>query len=171
MNWLFIAFALITQEIVSLNTVLFWVYHYHFHVVLIHILFIVATIIDIVVGFIAGKFVRRKMTHGKIVRFAEKWSARFNSYVGKRGRWVALLIIGNFSFPYINAFLAAWLDMPFVESFIFIFIGNMIWYVSLWLLVLGVASVVPNSWTALAVIVGITLIALYFMKRFKIRKI
>lgn len=167
MNWFFIVFALITQEIVSLNAVIFAAYHYHFHVVLIHILFLIATAIDIIIGFIIGKYVRRKMTHGKIVAFAEKWSARFHSYVGRRGRWVALLAIGNFSFPYINAFLAAWLDMPFIESFIFIFIGNIIWYISLWLLVLGIASTIPNPWIAFTVVVSVALIGIYIVKKLK----
>ena len=171
MNWLFIAFALVTQEVVSLNAMIFEVNRYHFHVWFIHVLFIIATLFDIVVGFLIGKYTRKKLVRGKVFAFAEKWSAKFHSYVGTRGRRFALLLIGNFSFPYINAFIAAWLDMPFVESLIFLFIGNMIWYGSLWLLVLGITSAIPNPWMALGVIVSVALLVTVAARKRESKKV
>ncbi len=170
-NWLFIIFALVIQELVSLNAVLFEVHQQHFHVWLIHILFMVATVVDIIAGFFIGKYVQKKLTHGRIFTFAEKWSARFHSFAGKRGKWFALLLLGNFSFPYLNAFIAAWLDISFIESLIFLFIGNMLWYITLWLFMLGVVSVIPNASIALGVIIAVMILIVILVRKFKIRKI
>lgn len=171
MNWLFIIFALVTQEVISLNTVILEVHRYNFHVGLIHILFMAATALDIIVGFTFGTYAKKHLTNKKLVAFAEKWSARFYTLVGKKGKWVALIILGNFSFPYINAFIAPWLNLSFIESFIFIFIGNMIWYATVWLFVLGVVSVVPNPLTGLFVIIAIVILVMLFAKKFTTPKV
>lgn len=170
MHWIFVAFALITQEVISLNAVIFAAHAHRLPVVLIHVLFVLATIIDIVIGYAIGAYARKKLTRGKITSFAEKWSARFASYAGKKGRWVALLILGNFSFPYINAFLAGWLEMPFIESFIFLFLGNIVWYGFLWLIVLGVVSAVPNAWIAFPIIAAIAIGILLVIRKQKMEK-
>lgn len=171
MNWLFIAFALITQEIVSLNAVIYEVHRHHFHVWLFHILFALATIVDMLIGYAVGRYSRKKVTRGRVAAFADKWSARFHSYVGVRGRKVALFLLGGFSFPYVNAFIAAWLGMPFAESMLFLFIGGMTWYIATWLFVIGVATAIPNPWVALGAIVAVTVLLAALFRRYRVRKL
>ncbi len=171
MNWFFIIFAIMGQEVISLNAMVFGVYHLHFHVGLINILFMLATILDIFVGFFLGKYIHRKIKHGKIIAFVEKWSTRFHKHAGKSGRKVAFILLGSFGFPYVNGFLASWVCMPFLEALIFIFIGNMLWYGTIWLITLGTVSTVPNPWIAICIIIGVTLLIHTIVKRLRTRKV
>jgi hypothetical protein len=77
-------------------------------------------------------------------------------------------LLGNFSFPYINAFIAAWLDVPFWESFFWLFVGNMIWYGLMWLVVIGVSSVVHNIAIAFPIILLIVIVVMIASRRKKI---
>ena len=171
MNWLIVIPTLIVQEVVSLNTVLFEVHQQHFHILLVHLVFVLATVFDIVVGYVLGKYLKKKMTGGKVVAFADKLSAKLNAYAGKKGRWVMLLVIGNFSFPYVNAFLAAWLDLPFWESFIFIFLGDMVYYAGIWLLILGVVKAVPGTGLSLGVLLAIVIVVMVVLRALRMRRV
>ena len=170
-SWAFIIFAIITQEVVSLNTVIFEVHEYHFHVVLFHFLYMLATAIDIAIGFLIGAYAKKKLLHGKIAAFAGKASVRVNQYIGEKGRKFALTMLGIISFPLLNGFIASWLGMPFLESFIFLFVGTMIWYIGTWLFIAGVVAFIPNPLIALSVILGITFVALILMRKMKVGKV
>jgi membrane protein YqaA with SNARE-associated domain len=169
MKFLAIIPILFIQEIVSLNATLLYAHKHHIGL-LIFILFILTTVIDLVIGYYLGKWVKGRFTKGKIVVWIQKRVGQFHSYVGKKGRWVALLLLGNFSFPYINAFIAAWLDMPFWESFFWLFVGNMTWYGFMWLIVIGVSSIVHNIAIAFPIILLIVVVATILFRRWKFKR-
>lgn len=167
-GWLFVAFALISQELVAINAVIFKTYNGHYNVILIHLLFIVATLLDIWTGFYVGKFVQKKYPNGKLTRFTKKWIDKFQNYIGKKGKRLAILILGAFGFPYVNAFIVSWLNVSFREATVILTIGNMISYTLLWLIVLGITSLIPNPLIAFAAIIGVSIIIIGINRKFKI---
>lgn len=170
-QWLVVILIVFVQETVTLNGLLLKATQGEYSLWVITSLFIIATLIEIVIGFLIARYVKKTLHNGKIKDFATRWSVRFKAYIGKHGRKVYLLLLGYFSFPYLNAFITTWLDIPFWESFWYLVIGNMIFYTTSWLLVLGIATVVPNPVFALVAVVGVTILITIITRLWKSRKI
>lgn len=170
-QWPLVLLIVFIQESVTLNGLLVKTYQGRYSIVFMTLLFVLATCIDILVGFWLGKYAKHRWNKGKVRVFARKWAGRFYTYVGKRGSKVYLLLLGYFSFPYLNAFIASWLDIPFMESFWYFFFGDLILYATSWLLVLGVTSIVPSPFLAFVVVIIITIVIIFITRLFKVRKI
>lgn len=170
-QWLLIILIVFLQETVTLNGLLVKAHQGDYSIWVITGLFVIATAIDIVVGYVVGKRVKHHWNKGGIKLFATKWSHRFNLYIGKHGRKIYLLLLGFFSFPYLNAFITAWLNVPFWESFWYLFFGNMIFYVTSLLLVLGITWLIPNPLVALLTVVVVTIAVTVITRIWKTRKI
>ena len=170
-QWLVIVLILLIQESVTLNALLVKAFQGQYSILVITLIFVFATVFDILIGYWIERYLKKKLNKGKVRAFAYKWSKRFHDYVGKHGMKVYLLLLGYFSFPFINAFITSWLDIPFAESFWYLFFGNIIFYISSALLVLGITSLVPNPLYALMAVVVITIICIVTIRIFKSRKI
>lgn len=164
---LFLFVGLFLQEIITLNALVFATHQGLYPVNLIHAIFLVATIFDIVVGFYIGKFFSKKSANTKIGNFLHKISAKFDIYNNKHKRWVLLFLLGNFSFPYVNSCIAGYLEMPFWESSFFIFIGDIIYYASIWAFVLGVGFFVKKAEYAFIVVLSVAIATLFAFKKIK----
>jgi hypothetical protein len=162
---------LFIQESVTLNGLLVKTHQGDYSALTVTTLFIIITVIDIMLGFLLGKYAKQKWNNGKVELFAKKMSDRFYAYIGKRGRKIYLLLLGYFSFPYVNAFIAAWLNISFAESFWYIFAGNMIFYATSWLLVLGITSIVPNPFFAFIAVIAVTILLVAATRVLKSQKI
>ena len=168
---LFIFAGLFLQEIVSINALVFATHHGLYPALLIHVLFVIATIFDIVVGYFVGTFLRKKTLHTRVTAYIHKLSDRFSLSTKKYRRWFVLFLLGNFSFPYINSCIAGYLGMPFWESSFFIFIGDVVWYVSIWLVVLSVSAVVKNIYIAFIIIIVIAFLIMALLKKVNMKRI
>jgi hypothetical protein len=164
-HWLIAIVILIFQEVVSLNTLIFETHQGAYTPWIIHLIFLIVSAFDIWIGFIIGRWVKRKYHTGKIIRFVEKWTARFEAYSGKKGKRIALLAFGFISSPYITSFIASWLDVSFAEMFVLIFFSDILWYIGTWLVIIGVTAFVPNPVHALIVIIIISLLIILFSRR------
>src|ERR1700758_1531086 len=105
MKWFVVLLILFVQETVTLNGLLTKVFQGQYSVFLITILFVFATVIDIFIGYWIERYVKKRWNKGQVRAFAKKWSDRLFSYVGKRGVRFYLLLLGYFSFPYLNSFI------------------------------------------------------------------
>lgn len=170
-RWLVILLILFVQETVTLNGLLAKVFQGEYSIFIITVLFVFATVVDIFIGYGIERYVKKRWNKGKVKAFAKSWSARLFSYVGKRGVRFYLLLLGYFSFPYLNAFITAWLDIPFWDSFWYLFAGNIIFYISVSLLVLGITSVIPNPFYALLAVIAVTVVFIIGIRILKSRKI
>lgn len=170
-RFLFALLIVFIQETVTLNGLLVEVRQGFSSIWIITALFTVATVIDIFVGYWLGRAMKRRFKRGPIRVFARKWIKRLQEYIGRHGRKVYMLLLAYFSFPYINAFIAAWLDIPFGESLLYLFLGNMLFYVTSWLLVLGVMSIIPNPFIAFGLVIILTVAVTVAMRVWKSRKI
>ncbi len=167
-HWLIAIIILVFQEVVSLNALIFETHRGAYNPWTIHIIFLFVSAFDIWIGFVAGRWVQKKYHNGKIIRFVQKWSDRFEAYAGKKGKRAALLVLGFISYPYINSFIASWLDVSFAEMFIFIFIADVLWYIAAWLVILGVTAFVPNPVYALLIVIALSLLIVFFSRRKKV---
>ena len=166
-KFIFLFVGLILQEMFTLNALVFATHQGLYPPLLIHVLFLIGTIIDIVVGFYLGKFLNTKSSHSKISIYIQKVAGKFEIHTNKYKRWFALFLLGNFSFPYVNSCIAGYLGMSFWESSFFIFLGNMLYYASIWLLVLGIGIFVQKAQYGLLIGFGIILIVFLILRKIK----
>jgi membrane protein YqaA with SNARE-associated domain len=151
--WLFIIVALFIQEPATTDAAIFQVRHLVLNLWLINAIWILATVIDIMAGYWIGKWAQKRFKDTRIVRFAERWAARIEEFIGRSGEKFALILIGIVNFPYLNAFLFSWLKLSFRNIFILIFIGDAIYWAIEWGINIGVRSVFTDSHTALYIVV------------------
>src|ERR1700722_9548546 len=154
--WLFLIGALIVQEPVSSNAALLLAYQHHYNLWLVHLIFVLATTFDILVGYVLGKWVNRHFGNSAAIRYAKRWLGTFTKFAGKNGQRISIFLFGSIIFP-APAFLAPWLDLPFWEIFVCLFLGDLVlWYGFEWLVVLGVKTFVVNPQLALYFAIGIS---------------
>jgi len=79
---------------ITLSGLLVKTYQGDYSIWIVTLFFLIATIIDIVVGYFLGKYLKQFLNRGGIHAFAQKWSDRFYNYIGRHGRRVYLLLLG-----------------------------------------------------------------------------
>ena len=164
-HWLVAFIILLFQEVLSLNALIFETYQGIYTSWIIHLIFVVVTVFDIWVGFIIGRLVQKRYQSGKTFVFIRKWIDKFEVYAGKKGKRVALFVLGFVSYPYINAFIASWLDVSFAEAFVILFIADVLWYIAAWLVIIGVTTIIPNPSYAFLTIIIISLIVIFMSRK------
>ena len=146
--WLLLFLAFIPQEPVTSNALLLKVYQLHYNMWFVHLLFVVATILDILVGYCLGVYFYRHFEKSKVAIYAKEKAEQFKTFAGNQSLNIAFLIYGPIIFP-LSAFIAPWLGVSFWSTFIYLFIGDLIiWYGGEWLLVLGI-NFIPDPELAL----------------------
>jgi membrane protein YqaA with SNARE-associated domain len=155
---LFIILALFIQEPASTDAAIFQVRHLHLNLLLINVIWLVATLIDIWGGYYLGKWVQNKFQGTRFANWAHKWAGRIENFIGKKGETFALILLGIINFPYANTFLASWLSIPFRTVFMLILAGDVIYWAIEWAINISVRSFFVDPHTALYVIIGAALI-------------
>ena len=167
--WLLLFGAFLVQEPISSNVILFEAYGAHYNIWMIHVIFVVATTIDILVGYYLARYLKRRFGQSKFVAWLDKKSKSFSGVEGKWGDRAVLLLATFLIFP-VSILLAPWLDISFAELFVISFIGELLsWYIPLWLLVLGIKDAMSGEQNA--VIIFVILILLWLVVRYIQRKI
>lgn len=167
----FLLAALFLQEWVLLNTVLLAARNGLYAPSLFFILFSVASAIDIIVGFYIGKYLKKRTSQTKIGRYIEKLSNRFSRSVNSPKRWLVFLILGNFSFCYINAAVMGYLELPFWEASAYNFFGNILSIVLAWYAVVGINTFFKNIYLAAAIIIALSVGVILLLRRLKVERL
>jgi len=141
--WLFITIVLLGEEFASSTAVFLVAYHAHINIWIIHGIWLVAVIVDILVGYALGKYAEKSFATSRFEKWMEKSAALIEKRIGTRGESFSLIVLGFLNFPYVNSFAAAWLTLPFWEMFFSIFIGSLFWYIFEWMVVIGIITFVP----------------------------
>ena len=158
---------LLVQETATFTSLLFATHRGAYPSILIHILFLIATWVDIFIGYFVGGFFKKKFLNSKIAKWVDTMAKSFSLHENKYKRWVALFLLGNFSFPWINATIAGYLQFPFWESALFNFLGDVVWYVTIWLIVIGVGAIFKNIYFGLIVAILFALAIMLLLKFLK----
>lgn len=144
-SWLIAISILIIQEVVLFNGLLLKTYQGAFPIIIITIIFLLATVFDIAIGFYFGKYLKNHWRNKKLIEKVKNWSENFQNLVGTKGRRVALFLLGYFSFPYLNGLIASWLNFPVKESFLYIFLGNVFSYIVSLAIIGGLGAIIGNT--------------------------
>ncbi len=164
-KWIFILIALFVQQSAMLNGVLLHFYQTSHLIWLIHLLFIIATCIDILVGYYIGIHTQKMLIGNRVIKFVHKIMDYLHEYTNKHHQGFALFLLGCFSLPHLNGFAAAWARIPLKRSFFMLFLGNMVSYVIYWILIIGLMAFIPNPIIAFGIlIVTVYLIAFILEK-------
>lgn len=114
---IFIIFAIFIQEPASTDAAIFQIREYQLNLWCVHGFWLLATIIDIYVGYKVGKYVQNTFSKSVTVQKIQKWTRALEQFIGRRGEVFAIVLIGIINFPWLNAFLVSWLRIPFKKLF------------------------------------------------------
>ena len=157
-TWLFIIASLIIQEPATTDAAIFQIRQLHLNLLLINAIWLCATMLDIWIGYTIGKWIQKKFQGTTFNTWSKKWALRIETFIGKRGERFALILLGIINFPYANAFIASWLSIPFRSVFIFLLIGDALYWAIEWIINITVRSAVHDPHTALYAVIGAALI-------------
>ncbi len=150
--WLGTIIIFLVQETASLTARLVVLRGQGVNAWVLHVLFIAATTADIFIGFAVGKFFHRKFSG---VSRLEKWIKSKARFLKQPGWEYLLTLAGIINFPYLNALLGAWLDLPFWRVFAATLIGDMIAYALYWGFALGIVNLSLNIYLGAALVVTV----------------
>ncbi len=162
--WALITATLIIQEFATSALALVLAEHSGVSLWPIHIIWAATTMFDMYVGYQLGALLKKHLEEYRFTKKIDRWIKRGSKGLGPRGTNIALMILGVINFPYLNAFIGAWLELPMNVTMLFTFIGNFVWYLLLWGTVLGVTSFIQNPSMILLVIVGIGVLSHFTFK-------
>lgn len=157
-TWLFVIACLFIQEPTSTDAAIFLVRQNHLNLWVVNVIWLAATIIDIVVGYLVGKWIQRAFQSTRLVAWSKQWAEKIEQFIGKSGERFVVILLGVINFPYLNAFLFSWLRLSFKNLFVLLLIGNAIYWLIEWGINIGVRSAVADPHMALYVIVAVGLL-------------
>ncbi len=167
--WLIIA-AVIIQEPVSSDAAIFQIRHLHLNLIEVNLVWLIATIADLTIGYWIGKFVQKKIAGTKFEKRILRIVTAIENFMGKKGEKFTLVLLGIINFPYANSFIASWFDIPLRQMFALLFIGDVLYWGIEWGINIGVRSFPINPHTALLVVL---LVAFLFavLSKFLLNKV
>lgn len=188
--WLLAIVILIIQEGFSSSYIMVQAYENHHNFVGVSIIFLCATIIEIIVFYRLGKsfqknennIMRRFFKTNKNLLLKSfpfinvvisrvklrlvKLEIRLDKVIENREKKILLFYLSaTLTPPWVNAFFAPRLNLRFITIFLCIFIGNLCWYILLWLIINGVHFFVANPQKLLFWVFGITLLLIIVNKQ------
>jgi membrane protein YqaA with SNARE-associated domain len=156
--WFVLALAFLVQEPLSTGAVLFDAYRLHYSIGIIHLLFCVATLLDVVIGYYLGVFIDKKFGRQKLFAWIKTKLEKFVAFVGEYGKVAALVVYAPIIFPFSGIFVP-WLDISLAEALVFIFIGEVLfWYIPEWFLVLGIKTFATNPLTGILIVAVVSVL-------------
>ncbi|HVO28835.1 MAG TPA: hypothetical protein VMT81_02545 [Candidatus Paceibacterota bacterium] len=161
MTWLFVAVALVFQEVATTGAALVDASAWHLNLWIIDLIWFAATAGDIAAGFFIGRWIQRRFAGSRFDALAKRMSAKVERAAGRTGARLSLVLLGFVSYPYVTAFVASWLtDLPLRDVFLCTILGNALWYAFEWATVFGIAAAGRNYELIFAIIAaaGILLI-------------
>jgi uncharacterized membrane protein YdjX (TVP38/TMEM64 family) len=159
--WLLIIGTVFLQEGISTTVVLLEAYQRGYSLPIIHLVWFVGTIIQIYLAYIFGKWIQKRFPESKFEHRMKHYSVSLDESIGKRGLALALILMSSIVSPAFTSFIGSWLNISFRDILIYAFIGDLIWYTSEWITVIGASHLATlfQDGTAI-VIIAIIAIAL-----------
>ena len=156
--WLLIILTLTLQEGLSVIAVLVKAYQLHYSLWIIHLIWFVVTVAQIGIGYVFGKWLKKRYTGMKFERWIDRQAKKLEASIHSSGENVALMFLSSIISPFFAAFLAAWLDITFLNVFMFSLLGDFFWYVSTWAYVLGATAILAKAKYGLLIVRALALV-------------
>ncbi|HUC31352.1 MAG TPA: hypothetical protein VMR99_01525 [Candidatus Paceibacterota bacterium] len=168
--WILVAAVLIPQEFASSAIVFVIALQNNFPIWAINLIWICATSLDMYVGYMLGKFTKEKFHDTRFFHWVERWINKGKAALGTHGEKFSLALLGIIDFPYVNAFIGAWIGLPFNMTFLLTLAGNFVWLLFLWGTVLGLSAFVSNSDIIILILVVVGILSHFLFKFSKANK-
>ncbi|MDB5238148.1 MAG: hypothetical protein JWM46_418 [Candidatus Kaiserbacteria bacterium] len=136
MFWLLFAVFLVQDPITS-SAVVLEAYRHGYSPLLIHAIFLAATLMDIAAGYGIGWLLMRRYAQSRLTLKARGYAERLLHSFGAHGHAVALILIAPAFFP-LSAIFPPFLGISMARSIAYLLIGEIVfWYVFIWAIVFG----------------------------------
>jgi hypothetical protein len=152
--WLLVIGALFVQESISASLVILDAYRAGYSPILITMLWFSIALLEITVGFFVGTFIKQRYSHTGFEKWIEARIATVTETIGIQSEEVLLIALAFLS-PFVAGIVSSWITTRLRKILIFCMIGDFIWYIWVWLRVLGVnefaSSFKEAAWILFAV--------------------
>ncbi len=135
--WFILGSVLLLQEPLSTTFVVLEMVRSHYSIILIHLMWVVITILQIYLGHVLGKWVQRRFHTAKVEAWITKWTGKGSDLIGKKGEKVALIFFTILTAPFFTGFVASWLPISLGNILFFTVLGSLVWYLQVWIGVYG----------------------------------
>ena len=168
--WILITLALTFQQGLTVIAVLTRSHELHYSIVVISLIWLVVSSIEIFLGYFCGKWLKVYLANSRFEKRILTYVKKLEDLIDRRGEKVAMTFFSYFVFPFIPAFIGAWLDISFVSIFFCTLLGDFFWYVISWIYALGAVVLLSKVKMGLLIIIGVAII-LVLVSHFAKRKI
>jgi membrane protein YqaA with SNARE-associated domain len=159
--WLLLTLALLVQEGVTTTVLLLEAYQQHYPLILIHLIWLVVTVFQIYAGYYVGKWIQKRFAGTKFESWLKKSAHSLEKHIGASGESIALVLVSGIISPVVAALGASWLEISFTRVLIFAGIGDLLWYLSEWITILGLTKLISGAKVEIGVVaIGLIVVAL-----------
>jgi hypothetical protein len=159
--WLLLASVLLLQEPLSTTFVVLEVVRAHYSIHFIHLLWIILTIVQICLGYVLGRWVKRRFSTSHLEGWITTWTRKVSDLIGKKGEKVALIFFTILTAPFFTGFVASWLPISLWNILFFSVLGSLVWYLQVWIGVYGAGQFSSSlQMTVISVIIIGTLVSI-----------
>jgi hypothetical protein len=163
--WIWATLFLFLQESVTTSGVMESAYSGRHNLYIFTLIFFIATISEIFLFFKIGKLIQIKGQDLKIVEWTRKYLHNAEHFVGSRAKRIFLVLLSaSLLPPSATSFISSWLEISFKEIFICLLLGNILWYITCWMVVLSVTFFVKDPQAALYYVLGVSLVLVLVQK-------
>lgn len=135
--------------------------HLHLDTNLIHLIYFLATSLDIIIGYSLGLFIKKSVQDHKITNWIRNKIQENFENKNNKVKYLSLFLMGTIIFP-ITAGLVPFLGISFWRGYIIMITSEILfWYSGVWGLVLGFTSKSDISYLHFLLLVPIATIFLY----------
>jgi hypothetical protein len=157
--------ALLLQETVTSSTLLVILVNNQYSFILFSSLFLFITITEILVFHRFGKLIQSKSKNSSITHLVSTYISKVDHIIGKWGGSLFLIFLTASVFPpALSSFISTWLHLPFKTKFFSILIGDFIWYLIVWSIVIGTDLLTENPKEFVFKVVLISLLFVIFQR-------
>ena len=164
--WILAVLTLIAQETISTSALFAVAYTQNFNPLILTIIFIISTVIQIFVFHYLGLKLQLKGGRNLFTRLSRIYILRANKFIGRWGKELFLVFLASSLFPPIlTSIIASSINLPFRTKLYYILLGDCIWYIITWSIVLGASFVNENPTNLLIRVIIVSLIFVIFQRR------
>ena len=163
--WILAFITLTGQETITTSGLFSIAFTEHYKFEILSIIFITVTLIEIFIFHHLGVKIQKKRTRNIIVDMSSVYILRSEHFINHWGISGFLVFLASAVFPpFLTAFVASWLKLVFHKKLAYIFLGDCIWYLTTWGIVLGTNLLTENPSHLLIRVIGISLLFVIFQR-------
>lgn len=163
--WILAVLTLIAQETISTSALFAIAYTQNLNPLILTIIFIISTVIQIFIFHYLGLKLQLK-GRNLITGLSRIYIQKANKFLDRWGIKIFLVFLASSLFPPIlTSIIASWINLPFRTKLYCILLGDCIWYITTWSIVLGTSLVTENPMNLLIRVIVVSLIFVIFQRR------